>query len=216
EAGESAGLKKYIPEISSYIRLIASEPVRNMATIAGNIVNASPIGDISIMMLALNAEVTIEGAQKIRALPLRNLFLGYKKLDLSTEEFIRDVSFEYQPEPALFSFEKVSRRTHVDIASVNSAMHLRMTGDTIAECHLSAGGVGSVPLYLEKTSVFLTGRPISADIVLQANEIMQEEISPISDARGSAGYKRLLLRQLLIAHFLKLFPERIKLSIDLL
>ncbi|MFN2336915.1 MAG: FAD binding domain-containing protein, partial [Bacteroidales bacterium] len=174
------------------------------------------IGDISIMMLALNAEVTIEGAQKIRALPLRNLFLGYKKLDLSTEEFIRDVSFEYQPEPALFSFEKVSRRTHVDIASVNSAMHLRMTGDTIAECHLSAGGVGSVPLYLEKTSVFLTGRPISADIVLQANEIMQEEISPISDARGSAGYKRLLLRQLLIAHFLKLFPERIKLSIDLL
>jgi xanthine dehydrogenase small subunit len=74
--------------------------------------------------------------------------------------------------------------------------------------------VSPVPLYLEKTSTFLTGRPVSADIVLQANEIIQEEISPISDARGSAGYKRLLLRQLLIAHFLKLFPEKIKLSID--
>ncbi|MBE0677260.1 MAG: FAD binding domain-containing protein [Bacteroidales bacterium] len=213
EAGESAELKQYIPEISSYIRLIASEPVRNMATIAGNIVNASPIGDISIMLLALNAEVTIEGAQKIRTLPLRNLFLGYKKLDLSPEEFIRDVSFEYQPEPALYSFEKVSRRTHLDIASVNSAIHLLVTGDTIAECHLSAGGVSPVPLYLAKTSGFLTGRSISSDIVLQANEIMQEEVSPISDARGSAGYKRLLLRQLLIAHFMKLFPERIKLNI---
>ncbi len=214
EAGESAELKQYIPEISSYIRLIASEPVRNMATIAGNIVNASPIGDISIMLLALNAEVTIEGAQKTRTLPLRNLFLGYKKSDLSPEEFIRDVSFDYQPEPALFSFEKVSRRTHLDIASVNSAIHLRTAGDTIAECHLSAGGVSPVPLYLAKTCLFLTGRSISAEIVLQANEIMQEEISPISDARGSAGYKRLLLRQLLIAHFLKLFPERIKLNIN--
>jgi len=214
EAGESAELKQYIPEISSYIRLIASEPVRNMATIAGNIVNASPIGDISIMMLALNTEVTIEGSQKIRTLPLRNLFLGYKKIDLSPEEFIRDLSFRYQPEPAMFSFEKVSRRTHLDIASVNSAIHLRMTGDTIDECHLSAGGVSPIPLYLAKTCVFLTGRPISADIVLQANEIMQKEISPISDARGSAGYKRLLLRQLLLAHFLKLFPDRIKLNID--
>ncbi len=214
EAGESQELKQYIPEISAYIRLIASEPVRNMATIAGNIVNASPIGDISIILLALNADVTIEGAQKIRTLPLRNLFLGYKKLDLSPEEFIRDVSFDYHPEPALFSFEKVSRRTHLDIAGVNSAIHIRVTGDTVAECHLSAGGVSPVPLYLAKTVAFLTGRPISADIVLQANGIMQEEISPISDARGSAGYKRLLLRQLLIAHFLKLFPERIKLSID--
>jgi len=214
EAGESTELKKYIPGISSYVRLIASEPVRNMATIAGNIVNASPIGDISIMMLALNAEVTIEGAQKIRRLPLRNLFLGYKKLDLSPEEFIRDVSFDYQPEPAMFSFEKVSRRTHLDIASVNSAMQVRVTGDTIADCHLSAGGVSPVPLYLEKTVAFLTGRPVSAELVLQANGIMQEEISPVSDVRGSAGYKRLLLRQLLIAHFLKLFPEKIKLSID--
>jgi len=97
---------------------------------------------------------------------------------------------------------------------VNSAIHLRVTGDTITECRLSAGGVSPVPLYLEKTVAFLTGRPVSADIVLQANEIIQEEISPISDARGSAGYKRLLLRQLLIAHFLKLFPEKIKLSID--
>ncbi len=212
EAGESETLKKYIPEISSYIRLIASEPVRNMATIAGNIVNASPIGDITIILLALNAEVTTGGSRDSRTLPLRELFLGYKKLDLAAEEYIRCISFTYQPEPALFSFEKVSRRTHLDIASVNSAMHVIMNGDLIAGCHLSAGGVSPVPLYLEKTGAFLTGRPVSAEIVLQAYEVMQQEISPISDARGSAEYKRLLLRQLILAHFLKLFPEKINLS----
>ena len=87
-------------------------------------------------------------------------------------------------------------------------------GDTVAECHLSAGGVSPVPLYLERTCAFLTGRPISAEIVLQANAITQQEISPITDARGSAEYKRLLLRQLLLAHFLKLFPERMKTVAD--
>jgi len=214
EAGQSEVINKYIPEITSIIRLIASEPVRNMATIAGNIVNASPIGDMSVMMLALNADVTIEGPGKSRTLPLRKLFLGYKKLDLGGEEYMRSISFEYHPVPPLFSFEKVSRRTHLDIASVNSAMQLCVTGDIITECHLSAGGVSPVPLYLEKTRLFLTGRPVSADVVLQANAIMQEEIAPISDARGSAEYKRLLLRQLLLAHFLKLFPERINLTID--
>lgn len=214
EAGESEVLKKFIPEISSYIRLVASEPVRNMATIAGNIANASPIGDMSIMLLALNADVTVEGTGKSRNLPLRALYLGYKKLDLSPDEFIRCVSFGYHPVPALFSFEKVSRRTHLDIASVNSALLVRMEGDTIAECHLSAGGVSPVPLYLEKTCEFLTGRPVSTEIILQADRIMQEEISPISDVRGSAEYKRLLLRQLLIAHFLRLFPDRIKLNTD--
>ena len=97
-----------------------------MATIGGNIVNASPIGDMSIMLLALNADVTLEGPEKSRTIPLRKFFLGYKKRDLSPDEFIRNISFAYHTEPPLFSFEKVSRRTHLDIASVNSAIQLRM------------------------------------------------------------------------------------------
>lgn len=214
EAGESEVLKQYIHDFSSYIRLVASEPIRNMATIGGNIVNASPIGDMSIMLLALNADLTVAGPEKTRTIPLRKFFLGYKKRDLSPEEYIKNISFAFSPVPPLFSFEKVSRRTHLDIASVNSAIQLRLAGDTVAECHLSAGGVSPVPLYLERTCAFLTGRHISAETVLQADEIMQEEISPISDARGSAEYKRLLLRKLLLAHFLKLLPERIKLSVD--
>ncbi|MDZ7635149.1 MAG: FAD binding domain-containing protein [Bacteroidales bacterium] len=122
EAEEADALKQFIPDISSYIRLIASEPVRNMATIAGNIVNASPIGDMSIMMLALNADVTIERPGVSRTIPLRKLFLGYKKLDLSHRASSSGMShLNTTPEPAVIQLEKVSRRTHLDIASVNSA-----------------------------------------------------------------------------------------------
>ncbi len=214
EAGYSEELKKLLPDLPSYIRLIASEPIRNMATLGGNIVNASPIGDLSVILLALDAGLTIEGADKARTVPLKNFFLGYKRIDLARAEFIRNIFFDYQPGPALFSFEKVSKRTHLDIASVNSAMNIRMDGINISECHLSAGGVSPIPLFLRKTSEFFSGKPVSQDIILQGSKIMQEEISPISDVRGSAEYKRLLLRQLLMAHFIKLFPDRLNFSID--
>src|SRR5665647_1222380 len=114
------------------MKLIASEAVRNMATVAGNIVNASPIGDMSVILLALNAEVTIAGAGEFRTVPLNNFFLGYKKLDLAKAEFISNMAFDYQPEPVLFSFEKVSKRTHLDIASVNSAIRITMNGQNIS------------------------------------------------------------------------------------
>lgn len=214
EFAGSEVLLKFIPGLTSYAKLIASEPVRNMATIGGNLVNASPIGDMTIMLLALDAELMIDGGDSPRTLPLKDFYLSYKKTALEKNEFVRHIIFDCKPEPALFSFEKVSRRTHLDIASVNSALKVIMKGSIISECHLSAGGVSPVPLFLAKTSIFLKGKEVSAETILQATEIMQEEISPISDVRGSAEYKRLLLRQLLIAHFLKLFPDRLNISIE--
>ncbi|HKP69072.1 MAG TPA: hypothetical protein VJV05_07295, partial [Pyrinomonadaceae bacterium] len=71
--------------------------------------------------------------------------------------------------------------------------------------HVSAGGVAPIPLYLSETSTFLRGMPINAQTIEDANTIMQAEISPISDVRGSAEYKRLLLRQLFRAHFVELY-----------
>jgi xanthine dehydrogenase small subunit len=208
DTGRSELLLKYLPEIAPAIRLIASESVRNMATVGGNIVNASPIGDLSVILLALDAAVTIEGGAQARTVPLKQLFLGYKKLDLSVEEYIRDVSFACTAGPPLFSFEKVSRRNHLDIASVNSAMTLRIRDNIISECHLSAGGVSPIPLYLKATTAFLEGRTVEEETVLEAVRLIQEEISPISDVRGSEEYKRLLIRQLFLAHFIKLFPGK--------
>jgi xanthine dehydrogenase small subunit len=214
DVGRSEAIKKCLPDIASQIKLIASEQVRNMATAGGNIVNASPIGDMSVILLALDAGVTLVAGKKTRILPLKEFFLGYKKLDMNEGEHIRDISFECPVAPTLFNFEKVSRRRHLDIASVNSAILLHINGESILSCHLSAGGVSPVPLYLKKTSAYLAGRSITAETLLEANRLMQDEISPISDVRGTAEYKRLLLRQLLIAHFLRFFPERLELKIE--
>jgi xanthine dehydrogenase small subunit len=209
---QSSVINEHLPEISSYLKLVASEPVRNMGTIAGNIVNASPIGDLTIILLALNAEVVIAGSGESRAIPLKNFFIGYKKLRLKKSELMKSVTFTLPSKPFLFNFEKVSKRTHLDIASVNSAIQIKMEGKKIEECYLSAGGVSPIPLFLTRTCNFLKSGTLTRDVILQASNILQEEISPISDVRGSKEYKRLLLRQLLFAHFIKLFPGIINLN----
>ena len=71
----------------------------------------------------------------------------------------------------------------------------------------AAGGVAPIPLYLEKTSAYLKGRSISENLVDEITNVIKLEITPISDARGTADYKRGLLGQLIKAHFLRLFPE---------
>ncbi len=203
----SAVINQAFPAFLRFAKLVSSTPIRNMATIAGNFINASPIGDFTIFFLALDAQLVLSDSKKKRELPLRRLYKGYKILDKSPQEYIEQGVFELPSSQDLFHFEKVSKRTHLDIASVNSAIRLRMNGEQIENAGISAGGVGPVPLFLEKSSNFLKGKKISPDLLNETIELVQAEISPISDARGTKEYKTLLLGQLIKAHFMVLFPE---------
>jgi len=143
---------------------------------------------------------------------LKDLYQGYKQLDKSPDELVTAVRFTVPDTNTRFHFEKVSKRTHLDIASVNTAIRLELEGDTIREAHVSAGGVAPTPKYLTNTSAFLVGKAVSNGTVRAAFQVMNDEIAPISDVRGTAEYKRLLLRQLFFAHFMELFPERFTLK----
>jgi len=83
----------------------------------------------------------------------------------------------------------------------------------IVQAHLSAGGVFAFPFYAKSTVEFLEGKVLSSETVLEAASVLQNEIAPISDIRGSKEYKSLLLRQLFFAHFVTLFPDQISINI---
>lgn len=195
---------KGFPEV---IKLISSTPIRNMATIAGNFTNASPIGDLTIFFLALDAKLVLAKNEQKRTIALRDFYLGYKKLNKEADEVIEKVFFELPSDTDLFNFEKVCKRTYLDIASVNTSIYLRMKEHTIESAGIAAGGVGPVPLWLKHSGAFLNGKAVSESLILELIAKVQEEISPISDARGTDSYKRLLLSQLIKAHFIKLFPN---------
>jgi xanthine dehydrogenase small subunit len=204
---ESPVMQAHFPDFNAYTKLVSSTPIRNMATIGGNFINASPIGDFTIFFLALDATLTLSDSITSRELPLRNLYQGYKTLDKSPEEYLEQIRFELPDKHARFNFEKVSKRTHLDIASVNSAIFITVENDVITSARLSAGGVAPIPKQLAKTAQFLTGKPLTEDLIIESTAIAQTEIAPISDARGTEAYKRLLLSQLIKAHFIKLFPR---------
>jgi xanthine dehydrogenase small subunit len=184
--------------------LMGSLPIRERATIAGNLVNASPIGDMTAMLMALDAELELVGDGGHRTLPLRSFYLGYKTLALKPGELVESIRIRHRP-GLLFNFEKVSKRTWLDIASVNSAAVLRLENGVIVEAGLSAGGVAPVPLALVATESLLVGRTPDADTAWAAARTAAAEARPIDDVRGTADYKRLLLRQLVLAHFQVLF-----------
>jgi xanthine dehydrogenase small subunit len=205
---QSEALRTVIPSLERYFLLIASTPVRNRGTLGGNIANASPIADLVIFFMALEATVicSSSGHEK-REIPLCDFFTGYKTTRLSELEVIHEIRFPVPGRNTLFNFEKVSKREHLDIASVNSALFLTMNNGIIEKAVLTAGGVAPVPLLFKQTSEFLKGRKPGVAVLNEANRIAQEEITPISDIRGSISYKRLLVRQLLTAHFFTFFPD---------
>jgi xanthine dehydrogenase small subunit len=202
EFAESPEIQAIFPDLKKHIKLVSSTPIRNMATLAGNLVNASPIGDLTVFLLALNAEIELFGPNGKRQVFLRDFYKGYKTLDKSREEIISKIIFPVPPKGSSFNFEKVCKRQYLDIASVNSGFQISLLEDgTVAEIRLSAGGVFAYPKFLSQTVDFLVGKKLNVVVMQKALEIIQNEISPISDARGTAEYKRLLLRQLVLAHF---------------
>ncbi len=200
---ESDIIQKYFQDIKKYIKLISSTPIRNMATLGGNLVNASPIGDMTIFFLALDADIVLTKNGNHRTIKLKDFYQGYKQLDKDSDEIIETIVFT-PPQNSLFNFEKVSKRTHLDIASVNTAYQIKFdANDTIAFIHLSAGGIAPFPKYLSETCAFLTQKKLTEEVIREALTLINKEIAPISDARGTANYKRLLLRQLFLAHLNK-------------
>lgn len=202
-------IREEIPEIEHFMEQVSSGIIRNMATLGGNIVNASPIGDLSIFFLAMDSLLILSKKGVKREVKLKDFFLDYKIMDLGEGELIESLKFPVYDGDMFFNFEKVSRRKYLDIAGCNSAITISLEKNKIKKCLISAGGVAPVPLFLKKGSEFIVGKEITTRNIRELCEIVLTEISPISDVRGSAEYKKELLIRLIYSHFNILFSDRI-------
>jgi xanthine dehydrogenase small subunit len=213
DLGEDKRLSSFLPNFYKHLNLIGSNLIRNMATVGGNLANASPIGDLSIIFLALDAYITIISGKNLkRQIKLKDFFIAYKKTDLYEDEYIESVDISIEQKNILFNFEKISKREHLDIASVNSAMKIEIDNGKINKINLSVGGVAPIPLFLSKTCEFMTNKTLNEELIKKASHILLQEISPIDDIRGSAVYKRNLAKQLFFAHFIELFHRKFEIN----
>ena len=165
EVKDSDELNQLLPGLGNYLNLMASTPIRNMATVGGNIANGSPIGDVSVMLMGLDATLVLSNKGIKREVKLRDFFVGYKKVAKDAEELVECVYFDKPNESTRFSFEKISKRIHLDMATVNSSMRVVLEEGVIQKASFAVGGLGPTIRYLDKTADYLVGKGIPADKV---------------------------------------------------
>ncbi len=206
---DSPVVQELIPNIGTYTKLVSSTLIRNMASVAGNIANGSPIGDLSVLLIALDATLVMNRGGVCRELPVKEFFTGYKQVNKADDEVIEWICFKAPSADFCLNFEKISKRVHLDMATVNSAMGFRLENGLIRDASFAVGGLGATVRSLDKTCAFLEGKPVSDETFRAANEVAQSEITP----RSRAEYKRLLVRQMLYLHLSNSSPEALSLEV---
>jgi xanthine dehydrogenase small subunit len=206
EIRENGYVKDKFPVLSHAIELMASKQIRNIATIAGNVANASPVADSVPVMLSAGAVLHLLSPDGERKISLNDFYISYKKTALKENEVIEKIVISVN-EDKRFSFEKSSKRKAVDISTVNSAIAVEVENEKVKDIKIAYGGIAPVPTRLNKVEKYLSGKTLNEKVISEAAVLAADSVKPITDMRGSELYRKTLVKNHLIKHFHKLFPE---------
>ena len=196
-----------LPEFHRVLTVFGSPQIRNVGTIGGNIVNASPIADSLPLLFVMEATLGLRSVDGPRKVNINDFYRGYKQFDLRPGELLTDVQLPLPSENELLRLYKVSRRRDLDISSFTAAVRMRLDGDVIEEVRIAFGAVGPTVLRATATEDFLRGREFTEETMRQAGDVAVGEVTPISDVRGSADYRLQLTRNVLLKFFHQHQPE---------
>ena len=172
--------------------VVASEQIRSLATLGGNICNASPSADMVPPLIALDAVVQLVSSQSQRELPLSEFFKGPGESVLKGGEILHSI-FLPQPSGSMI-YSKHAPRKYMDLAVVGVAVRLAKKNGKINEARVALGAVGPVPFRAEKTEALLAGQTLTTELMREAGEMAAGECVPIDDIRGSAWYRKRMVK----------------------
>lgn len=200
-------LSEHHPALGALVRRIGSLQIRNLGTLGGNVASASPIGDTLPALLALDASLVLRRGAERRELPADRFFLGYRKTALRPGELLERIRIPRAAPGQVFRAYKVAKRHDQDISAVCGAFALSLEGGRVRDVRIAYGGVAAVPVRARACEAALRGRPWTAATVDAALPALDGELAPISDLRASAGYRRLVARNLLRKLQLEAAPD---------
>ena len=197
-------LEKHYPELYEIMRRFASPPIRNAATLCGNIANGSPIGDTMPALISLGADLVLRRGGRTRRLPLDEFYLDYRKTALQPSEFVQAVRIPLlQGNGGHFRSYKIAKRYDQDISSVCGAYWVQIEADAVADARICYGGMAAVPQRAGLCEAALRGRPWNETTVETAIEALSGDYQPLTDMRASAAYRRRVAGNLLKRFYLE-------------
>ncbi len=189
------------------VHSVGGQQIRNMATVAGNIANASPAADVPPALVVLGAQCDLgmaerDGGIRRRTVPVEDIFSGPGKTVMEPGEIILSISVPEVPEGWGSSFQK-SARVKLDVAKASAAAFLRREGDTCVELRISAGSVAPTPVRGAHVEKALIGKKMSLEAVKAAAAEIEKDIKPINDVRSTDRYRRRVMKVLVRDAILK-------------
>jgi len=192
-------IRAHAPVLARAIADLGSPQIRNMGTLGGNIMTASPAGDTLPPLYVLDASVDLAGPEGFRRLPLAKFITGPGQTALASGEILWQVTFN-KPDPGAWHwFEKVGQRRALSIAMVSlAAMFSLDSHNKLSRIRLAWGSVGPTIVQSRETQDFLCGRPLEPEVLEKACDLARAAVSPISDIRATKAYRRDVAGRLLM------------------
>ncbi|MGC8469430.1 MAG: xanthine dehydrogenase small subunit [Acetobacteraceae bacterium] len=200
-------IARHYPDFGELIRRIGSVQVRNVATLGGNIANASPIGDTMPALLALDARLLLRRGSTVRELPLAGFYRGYRKTVLEPGEFLERIVLPKPVPGQMFRAYKLSKRFDQDISAVCAAFALTLEAGRVSGFRAGFGGLAATPARAPAIEAAVLGRRWDEATLAAAQEAFDASFTPLSDMRASSAYRRLAGRNLLRKLYLETAPS---------
>jgi len=173
---------------------VGAPQIRNRATIAGNLITASPANDTITPLMALNASVTLISSRGKRTISLKKFYTGVRKTAMEPDEMLVDISFPALTKTQRGTFIKLALRRAQAISLVNVAVVLDLKGETVKSASITLGSVAPTIIHATKAEKFLEKKKINDKNIALAAELTMKAATPIDDVRGSAAYRREMTR----------------------
>lgn len=171
----------------------AGPPIRNRATVVGNIVDASPAADCVPPLQALDAVAVLRSVEGERRVPVKDFALGIRETVCRPDELLVELEFSGLDSESGYGYYKLGRRKAMAISVVSAAVVLRMSGGACHSAGISLGAVSPIPIRIEAAEALLTnGESISDGVIEECGRLAAEAASPIDDIRASAEYRQLM------------------------
>jgi carbon-monoxide dehydrogenase medium subunit len=191
----AAIIKKRFTVLHEAACVLGTRQIRNLATLGGNLCNASPAAECAPALLTLDASARITGPDGERTVPLEAFFIGPDRSALQGDEILAEIQVPNPPLNAHGTYIKHSTR-RIDVAIVGVAVVLTMEGDVCQDIRLALGAVGPTPMRAKKAEDALRGQRLGGEILEKAARIASEESLPIDDLRGEADYRAKMVEAL--------------------
>jgi xanthine dehydrogenase small subunit len=197
-----AALAKHYPqELSELWQRFASLPIRNAGTLGGNVANGSPIGDSAPWLIALGAQIVLQGKDGQRSMPLEAFYLDYQKKDLRPEEVVTAVRVPLpqanQQGERRFRTYKLAKRFDQDISAVCAAFCISLDGNVIREARIAFGGMAATSRRAPRAEAALNGREWNEAALNDAMAALAQDYTPLTDMRASSAYRMKTAQNLL-------------------